>query len=63
MTYAQIYKDNRAANVACLRHMASNMVRAESTNISLVAKQKRCFMNPNFLEKVLAAGIPTMVEK
>ncbi|NUY57740.1 ISAs1 family transposase [Salinivibrio sp. EAGSL] len=59
----QIYKDNGAANFACLRHMASNMVRAEPTKISLVAKQKRCLMNPSFLEKVLAAGIPAMVEK
>ncbi|OOE63788.1 DDE transposase family protein, partial [Salinivibrio kushneri] len=55
--------DNGAANFACLRHMASNMVRAEPTKISLVAKQKRRLMNPSFLEKVLAAGIPAMVEK
>ncbi|OOE64205.1 hypothetical protein BZG20_15385 [Salinivibrio sp. IB868] len=59
----QINKDNGAANVACLRHMASNMVRAEPTKISLVLKQKRCLMNTSFLEKVLAAGIPAMVEK
>ncbi|OOE53428.1 hypothetical protein BZG11_02605 [Salinivibrio kushneri] len=58
----QIYKDNGAANIACLRRMASNMVTAEPTKISWVAKQKRCLMNPSFVLKVLAAGAPAMVE-
>lgn len=57
----QIYRENAAENVACLRHMSLNMLRAESTQISMPMKQKRCMMNPLFLESVLLAGFALMV--
>lgn len=57
----QIYRENSAENVACLRHMSLNMLRAESTQISMPMKQKRCMMNPLFLESVLLAGFTSMV--
>lgn len=56
----QIYRDNAAENLAGLRHMALNMLRAESTKISVPMKQKRCMMKPEFLERVLLAGFASM---
>lgn len=56
----QIYRENAAENVASLRHMALNMLRAESTKISMPMKQKRCLMNTTFLEGVLCAGFSSM---
>lgn len=53
----QIYKDNGAENLSCLRHMALNMLKAEPTKVSIVGKQKRCLMNTSMLEKVLIAGL------
>lgn len=58
----QIYRENAAENLAGLRHMSLNMLRAEPTKISVPMKQKRCMMNPTFLEKVLAAGIASMAK-
>lgn len=52
----QIYRENAAENLAILRHKALNMLRAEPTKISVPMKQKRCMMNPSFLEQVLLAG-------
>lgn len=56
----QIYKDHGAENLASLRHMSLNMLRAEKTKVSIVGKQKRCLMNPTMLEKVLLAGFSEM---
>lgn len=56
----QIYKDHGAENLASLRHMALNMLRAEKTKVSIVGKQKHCLMNPTMLEKVLLAGFSEM---
>ncbi|AZL84935.1 ISAs1-like element ISVsa13 family transposase [Aliivibrio salmonicida] len=53
----QIYKDNGAENLSCLRHMALNMLRVEPTKVSIVGKQKRCLMNISMLENVLIAGL------
>lgn len=53
----QIYKDNGAENLSCLRHMALNMLRAESTKVSIAGKQRRCLMNTSMLESVLIAGL------
>lgn len=53
----QIYRENAAENVACLRHRSLNMLRAESTQISMPMEQKRCTMNPLFLESVLVGWI------
>ncbi|MGO4999265.1 ISAs1 family transposase [Oceanisphaera sp. W20_SRM_FM3] len=58
----QIYKGNGAENLACLRHMSLNMLRAEPTKLSLVGKQRRCWMKMEHLEKVLIAGISSMVK-
>jgi predicted transposase YbfD/YdcC len=52
----QIYRDNGAENLACLRHIALNMLRAEPTKISIRSKRKRAWMNTRFLEGVLVAG-------
>lgn len=52
----QIYRNNAAENLAGLRHMALNMLRAEQTKISVPMKQRRCMMKPEFLERVLLAG-------
>jgi predicted transposase YbfD/YdcC len=53
----QIYKNNGAENLAYLRHMSLNMLQKEPTKLSIVGKRKRCLMNPEFLEKVLIAGL------
>jgi predicted transposase YbfD/YdcC len=58
----QIYRKNAAENLAVLRHMALNMLRAESTKISVPMKQKRCMMNPAFLERILLAGFTSLVD-
>ena len=52
----QIYRDNGAENLACLRHIALNMLRAEPTKISIRSKRKRAWMKTRFLEGVLVAG-------
>jgi predicted transposase YbfD/YdcC len=57
----QIYKNNAAENLACLRHMSLNMLQAESTKISIPNKQKRCWMKTTELEKILVAGIAKQV--
>ncbi|OOE96899.1 hypothetical protein BZG77_10265 [Salinivibrio sp. IB643] len=66
----QLTKDEKSNEISAipenftrLRHIASNMVRAEPTNTSSVAKKKRCLMNPSVIEQVLAAGIPARVEE
>jgi len=58
----QIYRENAAENLAGLRHMSLNMLRAEPTKISVPMKQKRCMMNPAFLEQVLLAGFASMAK-
>lgn len=58
----QIYRENAAENLAGLRHMALNMLRAEPTKISVPMKQKRCMMKPGFLEQVLLAGFKLMAK-
>jgi predicted transposase YbfD/YdcC len=58
----QIYRDNGAENLACLRHIALNMLRAESTKLSIRLKQKRAWMKTRFLERVLVAGFNNIDE-
>lgn len=58
----QIYRDNGAENLACLRHMALNMQRAEPTKLSIRLKQKRAWMKTCFLEGVLVAGFNNLDE-
>lgn len=49
-----------AENLAGLRHMVLNMLRAEETKISIPMKKKRGMMIPAFLERVLLAGFASM---
>ncbi len=58
----QIYKDRGAENLSCLRHMSLNMLREESTKLSIVGKQKRCMMNTSMLEAILSAGFSQVVK-
>lgn len=58
----QIFKKNAAENLACLRHMSLNMLRAEPTKASIPTKQKRCWMKTDHLEKVLIAGFSGMAD-
>ncbi len=53
----QIYKNNGAENLSCLRHIGLNMLRKEPTKLSIVGKRKRCLMNTAHLEAVLRAGL------
>ena len=53
----QIYKDNGPENLAVLRQLSLNMLRAEPTKISMRRKQKRAWMKVEFLEQILAAGL------
>ncbi len=59
----QIYKDHGAENLSCLRHMSLNMLREESTKLSIVSKQKRCMMNTSMLEAALGAGFNQLAKK
>ena len=59
----QIYKDHGAQNWAILRQTALNMLRAETTKISIPIKQKRAWMKTAYLEKVISAGLRQMNEK
>lgn len=59
----QIYKNNGAENLSCLRHIGLNMLRQEPTKLSIIGKQKRCLMNTTNLESVLRAGLTGVGEK
>ena len=56
----QIYREHAAQNMASLRSMSLNMLRAEKTGISMRKKQKRAWMKTSFLEQVLTAGFSSM---
>ncbi len=54
----QIYRGNAAEVLSGVRHLALNMLRAERTRkISIPRKQKRAYGSPDYLEKVLVAGM------
>lgn len=54
----QIYRGDAPQILACLRHMAQNMLQAEtSRKASLRKKQQFAGMSSSYLEKVLAAGL------
>ncbi|RUO24716.1 ISAs1 family transposase [Aliidiomarina sanyensis] len=57
----QIHQNHGAENWSMLRHMALNMLRAESSKGSIPAKQKRAWMKAEYLEAVLSAGFSEMV--
>jgi len=57
-----IYRGNAAENLAGLKNMAPNMLRAEPTKACIPVKQKRCMMHPAFSEQVLLAGFRLMAK-
>lgn len=59
----QIYRGNAAQILANVRHMALNMLRAETTRkVSLRKKQQFAGMSSDYLEKVLTAGLSKLVQ-
>lgn len=59
-----IYREEAAANLATVRHMAINMLRLEDgKKASIKRKQKMPAMNTDYLETVLLAGINDMTKK
>ena len=58
----QIYQNHGAENLATLRQIALNMLRAESTQASIPRKQKRVWMKTDYLEAVLQAGLGRVFE-
>jgi len=57
----QIHQNHGAENWSMLRHLALNMLRAESSKGSIPAKQKRAWMKASYLEAVLTAGFSSMI--
>lgn len=57
-----IYQNHGAENLATLRQISLNMLRAESTPISIPKKQKKAWMKTSYLEQVLQAGLSNMFE-
>ena len=56
-----IHRGNGAEIMACMRHMALNMLRAETTRkTSIKRKQRMAHMKSDYLEQVLLAGIRTL---
>ena len=56
----QIYQNHGAENLATLRQMALNMLRAEPSQLSIPRKQKRAMVKTDYLEAVLSAGLTEM---
>lgn len=55
---SQIYRGNAAENLACVRHMGLNMLRAEkSRKMSIPRRQRIAALNPDYLERILVAGL------
>lgn len=60
----QIYRGDAPELLACMRHVALNMLRAETTKkASIRRKQKTASMSSTYLEKVLIAGLNKMGKK
>lgn len=56
-----IYRGEAAEILSCMRHLALNMLRAETTKkASIRRKQKIASMNTDYLDQVLAAGLRAM---
>lgn len=58
----QIYQNHGAENLATLRQVALNMLRAEPSQLSIPRKQKRALIKTDYLEAVLKAGLTKMFE-
>jgi len=58
-----IYREDAAEVLATMRHIALNMLRAETTKkASIRRKQKIASMNTDYLDKVLTAGLSVVAE-
>jgi hypothetical protein len=54
----QIFRGLAATNMATMRHLGLNMLRAETTKaMSVPRKQRRAHINEDYLEIVLLAGL------
>lgn len=54
----QIYRDNGAENLARLRHIARNIIRADkSRKASVRRKQRMAAMDPGYLENIFLNGL------
>jgi predicted transposase YbfD/YdcC len=55
---SQIFRGHAAANMATMRHLGLNMLRAETSKaMSVPRKQRRAHINEAYLEQVLLAGL------
>lgn len=59
--YCQIYQNHGAENWSMLRHLALNMLRAESSKGSIPVNQKRAWMKSNYLGAVLTTESSAMI--
>ncbi len=59
----QIYRENAAENLACVRHIALNSLRKEKSKLSIRRKQRKAWMEPDYAEQVLKAGFKILDEK
>lgn len=60
----QIHRGESAEILACMRHLALNMLRAETTKkASIRRKQNIASMDVSYLEKVMEAGFKVMAKK
>jgi hypothetical protein len=58
-----IFRGHAAANMATMRHLSLNMLRAETSKaMSVPRKQRRAHIDEGYLEKVVMAGL-SMDEK
>lgn len=56
----QVYHNHGAENLATLRQISLNMLRAEPSKGSIPSKRKKAWMKPDYLETVLEAGLTAM---
>ena len=60
----QIYRGNAAQNLACVRHIALNMLRSEKTKKASIPRKRRfAVMETSYLDRVLIAGCRAMAKK
>ena len=58
----QIYRENGAENLARLRHIARNIIRADkSRKASVRRKQRMAVMDPSYLESIFLNGLEQCV--
>lgn len=56
-----IYRGEAAEILACIRHLALNMLRAETTKkASIRRKKKIASISSTYLEQVITAGLSSM---